>query len=376
MTNVSQVDLKRWASRKLRLQSYFSSRLLERSSAIDNVFRSTGLNSCGLVPHLNAQSIDVINLHWISDLLSIKDIGALRAPVFWTVHDMWPLCGGEHYVDDTTFDLKYCRDGSPLTDVSLSVDASDIDSKIWRQKLKRWRSDSFAVISPSKWLAERVAKSVLFRSSPIRVIPNAIDTLGIWRSTCKRAARQALRLPLDRPLLLLGVQGTAPDMRKGSDFLQEIVARALSITGKQIELIVFGPSAGVPQGTFGCEVHALGHLSDDRLLALAYSAADVFVLPARQDNLPNTAVESLACGTPVVAFSIGGLPDILNHKVTGWLSQPFDLADMAQGIAWLLQDTIRLEKMSDECRSTAHARFGESAVAGAYANFYQQRLGK
>jgi glycosyltransferase involved in cell wall biosynthesis len=140
------------------------------------------------------------------------------------------------------------------------------------------------------------------------------------------------------------------------------------------QLLVFGQSAGPDDGELPLSARFLGSLQDDLSLVLAYSAADVFVLPSRQDNLPNTGIESLACGTPVVAFDIGGLPDIVDHQRTGWLARPFDTEDLAAGIAWVLSDRERTKQLGVAARETAEGRFSEPRIAGQYRELYERVL--
>ena len=140
------------------------------------------------------------------------------------------------------------------------------------------------------------------------------------------------------------------------------------------QLLVFGQSAGAGHGELPLRARFLGSLQDDLSLVLAYSAADVFVLSSRQDNLPNTGIESLACGTPVVAFDIGGLPDIVDHQRTGWLARPFDTEDLAAGIAWVLCDRERANQLGVAARDTAEERFSEPRIAAQYKELYERVL--
>jgi glycosyltransferase involved in cell wall biosynthesis len=144
-----------------------------------------------------------------------------------------------------------------------------------------------------------------------------------------------------------------------------------------VELMIYGQGSPVGDSfIWPCKVHWLGVIRDDRVLALAYSAADVMTVPSRQDNLPNTALEAQACGTPVVAFDIGGLPDIVTHRKTGWLAKPFDTSDLANGIVWLLEDATRLAAISIAARQQTMERFSESVVAAQYARLYCEVLGQ
>jgi glycosyltransferase involved in cell wall biosynthesis len=141
-----------------------------------------------------------------------------------------------------------------------------------------------------------------------------------------------------------------------------------------LHLAIFGQSAPKIPEDLGFPVHYLGHLYDDLSLRILYSAADVMVIPSRQDNLPNTGVESLACGTPVVAFDTCGLPDIVNHRVTGYLARAFDSEDLAAGIEWVLGDSSRHYDLSRNARAQAVERFSESVIVPQYLTVYEMAI--
>jgi glycosyltransferase involved in cell wall biosynthesis len=130
-----------------------------------------------------------------------------------------------------------------------------------------------------------------------------------------------------------------------------------------LELVVFGQRAPKSPPSLGFPIHYTGHLHDDLSLRALYSSADAMAIPSRQDNLPNTGVEAHACGTPVVAFNTGGLPDIVEHKRTGYLAKAFETEDLAQGIAWVLAQRD-IGQLGQQAREGAVVRFSEGAVAG------------
>ena len=189
-------------------------------------------------------------------------------------------------------------------------------------------------------------------------------------------ARMALGLPLDKRLLLMGTVDGSADPRKGADLLREAIRRVVADPAGAVELAIYGQSAPAQGDDWPCRVHWLGPVRDDRVLALAYSSADMMVVPSRQDNLPNTAVEAQACGVPVVAFDVGGLPDIVVHRESGWLAKPFDAGDLAAGILWVLEDEARWLSLSRAARENAVARFSPAVVAAQYAAVYEQVLGE
>lgn len=332
-----------------------------------------GKISAGLVDELNASDADVLNIHWISDMLSIADISLLKKPIVWTLHDMWAFCGGEHYAPDdakSRFRQGYCADNRPPGECG-----PDLNRQTWEAKRRAWARQRFIIVSPSKWLADCARQSVMFaNTAAVYVIPNPLNTLYPWRPIQPESARVALGLPPDKKLILMGADGGLVDPRKGGDLLRDAVARVAARRPGDLELMIYGQEKPAADETWPCPVHWLGVVRDDRVLALSYSAADVMVVPSRQDNLPNTAVEAQSCGTPVVAFKVGGLPDIVTHLETGWLAKAFDTEDMAEGILWVIADKDRWGKLSQLAREKIVERFSFPVVARQYAALYEKVL--
>lgn len=338
----------------------------------DPVVHSFGQTGAGLVNELNSNGADILNLHWVAEMLSVKDIGALKKPIVWTLHDMWPFCGGEHYAPDT--ETARFRQGYRAGNRPIGESGPDLNRQTWEAKQRAWSKHNFTVVTPSRWLAECSQQSILFGNMALHVIPNPLDTVGLWRPISREVSRVALGLPQDKRLILMGSFGGTVDPRKGGDLLQEAMALVVTRSVAPVELVVYGQSQPADGEVWPLPVHWLGKVRDDRVLALAYSAADLMVVPSRQDNLPNTAVEAQACGTPVVAFDVGGLPDIVVHRETGWLAKAFDIADMAEGILWVLSDEVRRSTLSNAARKRAVKLFSESVVAGQYAKLYEEVL--
>jgi glycosyltransferase involved in cell wall biosynthesis len=341
--------------------------------ATDNpILHTFGLDSAALVDELNASDAEVLNLHWVAGMLSVSDIGRLRKPLVWTLHDMWPFCGGEHYAPDD--ELARFRVGYRANNRPPGERGPDLNRRTWEAKRAQWAQQGFTIVSPSRWLADCARLSVMFAGAPTYVIPYPMEMEDLWREVPRAAARQVLRLPLHKKLILMGADGGVADPRKGGDLLRAAVARVVAQSAGDVELMIYGQGQPLNGETWPCPVHWLGVVRDDRVLALAYSAADVMVVPSRQDNLPNTALEAQACGTPVVAFDIGGLPDIVAHGETGWLAKAFDTDDLAAGIRWVLDDQPRWKRLSDTARAKALEKYSPRAVARQYAHVYEQVL--
>lgn len=338
----------------------------------DNPIRHTfWQEGADLVEELNSCDADILHVHWVSGMLSVGDVGRLRKPIVWTLHDMWAFCGGEHYAPDDAqarFRVGYRADNRPKGERG-----PDLNRKTWNLKRQAWANQRFTFVSPSQWLADCVRGSALLGQHPVRVVPNPLDTLYPWRPVPQDLARTALGLPLGAKLILMGADGGVRDPRKGGDLLRATVARVIEqMRGDEIHLVIYGQAGSAGTDIWPCPMHWLGAVYDDRLLALVYSAANVMVVPSRQDNLPNTALEAQACGTPVVAFDIGGLPDIVDHQETGWLAPAFDTDSLANGIEWVLSDELRARALGARARERTVARFSPQKVAAEYLRIYHK----
>jgi glycosyltransferase involved in cell wall biosynthesis len=295
-------------------------------------------------------------------MLSIANIGQLQQPVVWTLHDMWAFCGAEHYTDDHRWREGYWRHNRPGYEGGF-----DLNRWTWHRKRKHWRKP-FQIVTPSQWLADCVRKSALMGDWPVTVIPNPIDT-ELWQPVDKCLARQLLDLPQDVPLLLFGAVKGSADPRKGFDLLKTALDRLRGeIAG--LELAVFGQGEPKQPLDLDFPVHYMGRLQDPLSLRVLYSAADAMVIPSRQDNLPNTGLEAHACGTPVIAFRVGGLPDIVDHLKTGYLAAPFDIEDLARGVRWVLAESDLLDVLGKLARQRALELWSPEKISDFYYKLY------
>lgn len=336
----------------------------------------------GLGRELNRNPPDVVNLHWLGNgTMSIEEIGRLQTSVVMTLHDMWLLNGAAHYAADERYRNAYTRESRPVGDTGI-----DWDRKVWLRK-QRSLQRPFHIVTPSRWLAECAKESPLTHCWPTRVIPNPVDT-NFWAPVDRRAARAILDLPPEAVLILFGAVGGKSQPIKGADLLHEALQklpRYLSEdAARDARLIVFG---GKPDKSGGGTKlpfieHSLGRITDDRILRAAYASADVMVVPSRQDNLPQTATEASACGTPVVAFDVGGLPDIVSDRITGRLVSPFNTDALAEAIAWVIDDNERQGELGRAAREMTVRRFSENVVLDQYVEAFRaaaeekQRIGR
>jgi glycosyltransferase involved in cell wall biosynthesis len=328
------------------------------------VLHSPSILPSGRAKSLNAGDADILHMHWVQgEMLSISEIGQLRKPVVWTLHDMWAFCGAEHYTEDYRWREGYRKNNRPSYESGF-----DLNRWTWQRKRKYWLRP-IHIVTPSNWLAKCVRESVLMCDWPLSVIPNPIDTT-LWQPVEQTLARDLLRLPKDIPLLLFGAIGGGQDPRKGFDLLKRALTH-LRDDLPELELVVFGQSRPSSPPDLGFPIHYMGHIHDDLSLRVLYSCADALLVPSRQDNLPNTGVESLACGRPIIAFNTGGLSDMVKHKENGYLAEAFDVEDLAKGIHWVLSDQARLVKLGKRARTLAVKNFEAKSIASMYQQLFK-----
>jgi glycosyltransferase involved in cell wall biosynthesis len=314
---------------------------------------------------------DIVHLHWINyGFISINALTRLNRPLIWTLHDMWAFTGGCHYDQGCGRYRQACGACPQLA----STSERDLSRWVWRSKWKAWRGMKLIVVTPSRWLADCAKASALFHDVRVETIPNGLD-LTTFRPIDRGIARHLLSLPQEKDLILFGAMSSTSDRRKGFQYLQPALQR-LGAAGRaeKVELVVFGASQPANAPDFGLPVRYLGQFHDDISLALVYAAADVFVAPSIQDNLPNTVMEALACGTPCVAFNIGGMSDLIEHERTGYLARPLDIDELACGIAWVLDDIGRRQMLRCKSRAKAELEFEISHITRKYAAMYQDAL--
>lgn len=336
---------------------------LGRCLRTDNeIMHSFGLFSSPWIKHINCSDVDIIHLHWVgAEMLSIPDISRIKKPVVWTFHDMWGFCGAEHI----SFDDRW-RKGYNSQNRSINERGPDLNRWTWERKRKYWKKP-IHIVTPSSWLSSCVRQSALMRDWPVKVVPNCLDTER-WQPIDQKLARHLLNLPLDVPMLAFGANGARVNssFHKGFDLLVGAL-KCLRQQVDDLEILIFGELTPEREPAFGFPVHYLGYLNDDISLRCLFSSADVLVVPSRAEAFCQVASEAHACGTPVAAFDIGGLKDVILHRYTGYLAEPFNVNDLASGIAWLLKNDL-----GDACRRHAVETFSINPIAKAYVEIYQE----
>lgn len=320
---------------------------------------------------------DVVHLQWINQgMLSLNDIRRILQsgkPVVWTMHDLWPLSSLCHYArgcDGFKNGCGHCRllpgGGSP----------HDVSRKVMLRKQHLLTNGKVTFVTCSEWLAGQARESVLAQGQRVMSIPNCIDT-AIYCPGNREEARRRLGLPTGLGRLILFVSQKVTDQRKGMNYFVEAMhLLAAEEACGDYGVMVLGGHAEEVVGSIPQAVYPLGYVSDEQKIVDVYRAADVYVLPSLEDNLPNTIMEAMACGTPCVGFSTGGIPEMIDADgdyPNGYVAQASDATDLARGIRQVLRDDCYDVYAQNAVRKVA-ASWSQQRVAARYKAVYEECL--
>lgn len=312
---------------------------------------------------------DLLHLHWLgAGFCRVETIGRFTRPIVWTLHDSWPFTGGCHVPGDCT---RY-RGRCGACPVLGSHREQDLSRWTWRRKHQAWQHLGPTLVAPSRWMARCAAESSLLRGCRVEVIPNGLDT-DAFRPMERGAARELLGLPQERRVILFGAVNGTTDPNKGWDLLLPALRQAAPALPDALAAVFGEPAPAVLPDT-GMPVVFLGRLRDDASLVAAYSAADVFVAPSRQEAFCQTISEAMACAAPVVAFGATGPLDLVEHERSGYLARPYDTGDLARGIAWVLSEPGRRSGLSARARQRAQQDFALGPVTRRHLDLYGEVL--
>lgn len=312
----------------------------------------------GFLPDLNYYEImklqpNIINLHWINgSFLSLKTIKKFNVPIVWTLHDVWLFNSVSHFIH---------------SDKSRRIEKYFFG---YKQKILALLPHIIFIL-PSEWLKCRFIESNFIPSPKIIVVPNGID-LKIFQPQSKKECKEYFGLDLDKKVILFGAFGVENNFRKGTDILKPVMKQLNDKYPNSFQVVIFGSKQKKINTDFFYKTIYLGRINTDEDLAKIYSASDIFLLPSRYDNFPTTAIESIACGCPVVGFNIGGVPEIIQHKNNGYIANPFDLYDFLKGIEYCLENNNGL---SENARKIAEEKFDINNMLKEYLNIYRKLKG-
>jgi glycosyltransferase involved in cell wall biosynthesis len=318
----------------------------------------------------NLPACDVINLHWIASFIDYRaffEAVPEQVPVFWQLLDMNALTGGCHYDEECGRYITGCGACPQLG----STDSKDLSYRVWQRKqvvFSRLPPERVHIVAPNRWIAQAVRRSPLLGKFPVAIVPNGIDT-DVFAPRDGQAARSAFGIPQDSTVVLFAAEAISLK-RKGFALLMG----ALNELGRSKNLFLVSVGRGAPDIASDIPHSHLGHIDDDRQLSRIYSAADIYVIPSLQDNQPNTALEAMACGTPVVGFDVGGIPDMVRPGINGLLASAGDLVGLRAAIAELLQCSEKRSAMAIACRRIVMGEYTLAKQVRRYVELYSAAL--
>jgi glycosyltransferase involved in cell wall biosynthesis len=313
--------------------------------------------------------VQLYNLHAGYFSYSALPYLSRRRTVVWHLSDMWAMTGHCAYSYACDRWLRGCGRCPHLSDRPYPL-KRDTTATLWKAKRALYARSRLTVVAPSRWLGRLAGESPLLGRFPVHVIPYGLDT-EVFRPIDKAVAREALGIDPTRPVVLFGAHAIW-EPRKGSEYLAEALARLAAAGRRDVFLLTIGSTSSGWPARCALEGRHLGFIQSDLLMAIVYSAADVFVLPTLADNLPNGVLESMACGTPCVAFDVGGVGDAVRHMETGYLASYRDAGDLARGIDAILGDAVLRADLGRRARSAVEKEFTLRLQAERYLELYRQ----
>ena len=307
---------------------------------------------------------DVVSLYWVGHgFISPRQLRAFGKPLIWRLSDMWPFTGGCHYSFGCERYTARCGACPQLA----SENDRDETRILWETKTREWQDLGISIVSPSTWIQERALRSSLFHDKEHHLIATGVDE-EVFRPRDRSSARKALGIEGGQVAVLFGAINADP--RKGLQHLERLV---LQDTNQAYRFFVFGPAPS-EKNLAHKRVKFLGTITDEAALSKIYSAADVFLAPSLEDNLPNTVLESMACGTPVVSFSdSGGVIDVITHRETGYLAQRDKSDDLNSGIWWAIEAN-RNGCLSKKIRARIVGSFTLDQQVDQYISLYSRLI--
>ncbi|MEX0967889.1 MAG: glycosyltransferase [Bacteroidia bacterium] len=330
-----------------------------------------------LMNHPFLKEADIINLHFPNDFFvsvaQIKKLSELKKPFFITLHDMWLFTGGCHYSMGCDKYVAHCK-SCPALNSSIE---KDLSYRLFEKKLNYFEHLSCHIITPSQWLQSRALESRLFSDTPVSLARYGLD-LSLFKSESKEECQRYFNIEPDENKvdILFGGVNSVDDKRKGIEYLLdalEEVIRTRPELSKKIRLLIFGVESADLKLASTLEIKFLGKIYDEKLIPKCYNACDIFILPSLEDNLPNTIIEAMACGIPIIAFDVGGIPEMIVDRITGHLVKPRDKIDLAVKIISLTENSAR-KQMGEKAREKATNMFSYEKCASSHLSLFQKAL--
>ena len=336
---------------------------LDRSLAMIDSFR---------INELNRLDIDIVILHWTQGgFLSIRDIGRIKKPIIWTLHDSWLFCGAEHH---PKYDInsRYKQGYRRLESVKGRRVLVDIDRWCWNRKVKQMQNIRH-VIAPSAWMESKAEEAHLLKGRNIYRIPHPIDEDCFFRED-RLYARESLSLPLDKKVILFGGANPWKDKNKGWDLFQESLEQS-GLDRERVIVVTFGAKNKGMDRVSGYQHICMPYIASESRLRALYCSGDLLVVPSRIESFGLIAAEAQMCGLPAVGFKGSGLSDVIEDGQSGILVQERDSSGLADCITRLLGDEELLRRMGDQAITSAQTKWRYDSVASRYREVFLKVLG-
>ncbi len=336
------------------------------------IYKKQSVYSLNIIPSnlskkINKSDYDIVNFHWINhEMISLNDISRIEKPIVWTIHDNWPFASIEHYVDinDKRFFDGYDKKNS-----------SFLEKLIWKKKLKIFQNKISCVIAPSKWIENLAINSLIFKNIKVVNIPYSIDPKMFYVEDKINALKKLnIKDNLNEKFIIsFGATSAYSEKRKGFKYVYKAIQK-LNKEFSNIHFIVFGENSKILDGIENITNYSEIH--DENKLRNIYNASDIFLSPSLKDNLPLTVMESLSCGTPVVAFNVGGMKDLIIHKKNGYLALEDNFDDFYVGIKLFLEINVKKKINYLEIMEYKKfmANFDPKVISNKYHKTYEETI--
>jgi glycosyltransferase involved in cell wall biosynthesis len=339
----------------------------ERNKSFRFAF-SPAFAGLSLSEHPRLANAEIVHLHWFNQgymhLGGLKKIMLSGKKVVWTLHDMWAFTGGCHYAGTCEAYKQSCGNCPMLRNPT----PNDLSHSIHQAKQYITQNKNLTIVCCSNWLAQKARQSSLLQGNRIVAIPNAIDTQH-YTPRNQELIRDKYSIPEYAKVLLFGA-ANIDDKRKGFKYILQLIDSLLTNDpDNEYQLILFGKASPETLAQIRLKYLHFPYAGQD-ILPEIYSAADVMLLPSLQDNLPNTVMESLSCGTPVIAFNTGGVPEMLVEGKTGYIVPDRNAEIMAQKVTEIFRDG-HMREMRPSCRAFAVEHYSPEVVAAQYLQIYK-----
>lgn len=346
-----------------RLKLKFNSLLSKIFGKDIKDFQSLSLFSTNLSKKINQSDFDIVHLTWINEFLDIEDIGKIKKPIVWTLCDMWPIAGVSHYE-------KY-HSNVYWSKEFFHSSKYNLDKWIINRKIKSWKNNINLVV-PSQWLYDCSKRSIISHKYNIKKVPWPIDT-KIFKKLNKNSLRKEYKLPINKKIILFNSFSGIYNKRKGWD----LFVKAINQINIDLDVMVIGNGSNKNiENQISKKIHWMGIAKRDEDLVNFINCCDILVLPSRMDNLPQTGMEAQACGLPVVAFNSNGIKDLINHKIDGYLAEPYDAKSLSIGIQWILEEIEKNNNISENCIKKSQKLWEMRKIGETYKEIYKDILNK